>query len=271
MNPSLKERCAAIFLVLSVAFFAACSASGQVVVTETQRVAAQLPAPSRAVVERLLSLGQLPAGTWKMHAGDLAHGEAVSLDESDWQPMALMATAPNDAVWFRQTIQIPDTLNGYDLTGARIWFQFHATANGPMPQMIYFNGRRAAMGEDLEPIVLVDDARPGDRIVIAVKLLHTIDVKTFRGATLNIDFASGRPNPEDLAQEFLSAFVLLPSIAPVDSAKLDTLNAAIGAVDVASLDAAETATGDARTQAQVEVRRQPEVGAGEIGTAAPTA
>ncbi len=250
MNPSLKERCAAIFLVLSVAFFAACSASGQVVVTETQRVAAQLPAPSRAVVERLLSLGQLPAGTWKMHAGDLAHGEAVSLDESDWQPMALMATAPNDAVWFRQTIQIPDTLNGYDLTGARIWFQFHATANGPMPQMIYFNGRRAAMGEDLEPIVLVDDARPGDRIVIAVKLLHTIDVKTFRGATLNIDFASGRPNPEDLAQEFLSAFVLLPSIAPVDSAKLDTLNAAIGAVDVASLDAAETATGDARTQAQ---------------------
>ena len=252
MNPSLKERCAAIILVLSVAFFAACSASGQVVVTETQRVAAQLPAPSRAVVERLLSLGQLPAGTWKMHAGDLAHGEAVNLDETDWQPVALMAKAPNDAVWFRQTIQIPDTLNGYDLSGARIWFQFHADANGPMPQMIYFNGRRAAMGEDLEPIVLVDDARPGDKVVIAVKLLHTIDVKTFRGATLNIDFASGRPNPEDLAQEFLSAFVLLPSIAPGDSAKLDTLNAAIGAVDVASLDAAVTASGDARAQDEVK-------------------
>jgi alpha-mannosidase len=252
MNPSLKERCAAIFLVLSVAFFTASSASGQVVVSETQRVAAQLPAPSRAVVERLLSLGELPAGTWKMHAGDLAHGEAVNLDESDWPPMALMATAPNDAVWFRQTIQIPDTLNGYDLTGARIWFQFHATANGPMPEMIYFNGRRAAMGEDLEPIVLVDDARPGDKIVIAVKLLHTIDVKTFRGATLNIDFASGRPNPEDLAQEFLSASVLLPSLAPGDQSKLDTLSAAISTVDVASLDAAETATGDVRSQAEAK-------------------
>ena len=31
--------------------------------------------------------------------------------------------------------------------------------------MIYFNGRRAAMGDDLEPIVLLDDARPGDKIV----------------------------------------------------------------------------------------------------------
>ncbi len=250
MNSVIKVRCLAVFLVLALAFFAARTAAGQVVVSESQRVAAQLPAPSRAVVERLLSLGELPAGTWKMHAGDLAHGEAVSLDESDWQPVALMAKAPNDAVWFRQTIQIPDTLNGYDLTGARIWFQFHAEANGPMPQMIYFNGRRAAMGEDLEPIVLVDDARPGDKIVIAVKLLHTIDVKTFRGATMNIDFASGRPNPEDLAQEFLSASVLLPSLAPGDSAKLDTLNSAIAAVDVAALDAAETATGDARTQAQ---------------------
>ena len=252
MNSSMNMRRLAIFLVVPLAFFAARIAPGQVVVSETQRVAAQLPEQSRAVVERLLSLGQLPAGTWKMHTGDLAHGEAVSLDETDWQPVALMAKAPNDAVWFRQTIQIPDTLNGYDLSGARIWFQFHAEANGPMPQMIYFNGRRAAMGEDLEPIVLLDDAHPGDKVVIAVKLMHTVDVKTFRGATLNIDFASGRPNPEDMAQEFLSASVLLPTLAPGDQSKLDTLSAAIAAVDVASLDSAMTANGDARTQAQTK-------------------
>ncbi len=252
MNSSLKVRCLAICLVLTFAFFAARTVAAQVVVSETERVAAQLPSPSRAAVERLLSLGQLPAGTWKMHSGDLTHGEAVGLDETDWQPVTMMAHAPNDVVWFRQTIQIPDTLNGYDLTSARIWFQFHATANGPMPEMIYFNGRRVAMGEDLEPIVLVDDARPGDKIVIAVKLLHTVDFKTFRGATLNIEFASGRPNPEDMAQEFLLASVLLPSLAPGDSSKLDTLSAAISAVDVSALDAAETASGDARTQAEAK-------------------
>ena len=172
----------------------------------------------------------------------------------------LREKAPTDAVWFRQTVQIPDTLNGYDLTGARIWFQFHADANGPMPEMIYYNGRRVAMGEDLEPIVLEEDARPGDKIVIAVKLLSTIDTKTFRGANLRIEFPQNRPNPEDLAQEFLSASVLLPSLTPTNiegHAKVEekinsmaTLNSAIAAVDVSALDAAETSTGDARAQAQ---------------------
>jgi len=132
MNSSMNMRRLAIFLVVLLAFCAARTASGQIVFSESQRVSARLPQQERAIVERLLSLGQLAGGTWKMHTGDLAHGEAVALDENDWQPVALLAKAPNDAVWFRQTIQIPDTLNGYDLTGARIWFQFHASANGPM-------------------------------------------------------------------------------------------------------------------------------------------
>jgi alpha-mannosidase len=249
MNALLKARgsCAVILLFAGI-FFAARPIAGQVVISETERAAALLPPQSHATVERLLSLGQLPAGTWKMHAGDMPHGEAANLDDSGWEPVALKAKVTTGAVWFRQTIQIPDTLNGYDLTGARVWFQFHASANGPMPEMIYFNGRRAAMGEDLEPIVLLDEVRPGDKVVIAVKVLHTVDVKTFNGATLRIEFAEGRPNPEDLAQEFLSAAVLLPSLAPGDQSKLDTLNAAIGAVDVSVLDAAAAASGDARTQ-----------------------
>ncbi len=255
MNRPSKLQCRlAVVLVLLFAFFAARPATGQVVVSETERVAAQLPAQSRAVVERLLSLDQLPATAWKMHSGDLTHGEAVGLDESDWQPEVLREKAPTDAVWFRQTVQVPDTLNGYDLSGVRIWFQFHADANGPMPQMINYNGRRVAMGEDLEPIVLEEDARPGDKIVIAVKLLSTIDTKTFRGANLRIEFPQNRPNPEDLVQEFLSASVLLPGLTPANAEgkmnSMATLNSAIAAVDVSALDAAETATGDARAQAQ---------------------
>jgi len=260
MNSTLKaHNCRTVIPLLLFAFFAARPATGQVVVSETERAAAQLPPQSRAVVERLLSLDQLPATEWKMHSGDLTHGEAVGLDESGWQPVALREKAPTDAVWFRQTVQIPDTLNGYDLTGARIWFQFHADANGPMPEMIYYNGRRVAMGEDLEPIVLEEDAHPGDKIVIAVKLLATIDTKTFRGATLRIEFPENRPNPEDLAQEFLSASVLIPSLTPTNvegknvEGKMNsmaTLNGAIAAVDISALDAAGTSTGDARAHAQ---------------------
>jgi alpha-mannosidase len=253
MNTSSKVRfCVLVSLLLSCGVFFSARPAASQPGAEVERAAATLPAQSRAVVERLISLSQLPPGTWKMHSGDLAHGEQVNLDESDWQAMALGAQAPTGAVWFRQTIQVPDTLNGYDLSGARIWFQFHATANGPMPQILYFNGRRVAMGDDLEPIVLLDDVRPGDKVVIAVKLLATVDTKTFRGATLRIEFAENRPNPEDLAQEFLSAAVLLPSLAPGDAGKMDVLNHAIGAVDVAALDAAEAASGDARGQAEAK-------------------
>jgi alpha-mannosidase len=205
---------------------------------------------SRAVINRLTSLSQLPTGAWKMHVGDMPHGESVTLDDSGWPTIAQGAKISTDAVWFRQTFEIPDTLHGYDLTGASVWFQFRADANGPMPEIIYFNGRRVAMGDDLEPIVLFDGARPSDKVTVAVKLLQTVDQKTIRGSNLRVDFAEGRPNPEDLREEFLSAAELVPSLAPGDASKMDTLNGAIGAIDVSALDAAEKASADSRAQAE---------------------
>ncbi|HEX4756473.1 MAG TPA: alpha-mannosidase, partial [Terracidiphilus sp.] len=209
------------------------------------RATALLPADSRAVVDRLASLHELPAGTWKMHTGDVAHGEDTNLDDSSWQPIKIGEKAPNEAVWFRQTVQVPETLNGYDLSGARIWFAIDLNGNGPMPEIIYFNGRRVALGEDLEPVVLFDKAQPGEKVTVAVKVLHTVDTKTFRGVTMRIDSAEGRPNPEDLREEFLSAAILLPSLAPGDAARESTLNDAIHAVDLGALDAHDQAKFDA--------------------------
>jgi alpha-mannosidase len=211
---------------------------------EVTKIAAALPANAQAVIERLSGLRELPDGTWKMQAGNVAHGEAINLDESGWQPIS-KGPAPKDAVWFRQTYVVPATLGGYDLTGARIWFQFHATANGPMPEILYFDGRRVAMGDDLEPIVLFDHAKPGDTVSVAVKLLHTVDDKRMEGATLKIDFAEGRPSPEDLRKEFLSAALLVPALAPNDPAQTATLAEAIHAVDLAALDAHDQAKFDA--------------------------
>jgi len=213
--------------------------------SEFAQAAASLPPDARAVIDRLSSLSQLPSATWKMHAGDVAHGEEVNLDDSAWEPIKVGFKAPNDAVWFRQTYQVPETLNGYDLTGARIWFQFHANGNGPMPEILYFNGRRVALGEDLEPVVLFDNAKPGDKVTVAVKLLHTVDTKTIRGTTLRIDFPESRPNPDDMCLEFLSAAQLVPSLAPGDASKMEALQNAIRAVDLASLDAHDQTKFDA--------------------------
>jgi len=266
MNSSLKFSCRVFALLFWGALLVASPAAAQRG-SEVGRGLALLPPPSRAVVDRLMSLSQLPAGTWKMHGGDLPHGEAVGLDENGWQDAAIGAHFSTSAVWFRQTIQLPATLNGYDLSGARIWFHFHADANGSIPVILYFNGRRVALGEDLEPEVLFDDARPGDKVVVAVKLLETIDVKSFRGATLRVDFAENRPNPQSLAEEFLSAALLIPSLTPNDvEGKMNataTLNGAIGAVDLKALDAADSAKVDSAkfdaslkaAQARLEVLR----------------
>jgi alpha-mannosidase len=221
----------------------------QKVAMEIARVASNLPPESRNVITRLTMLRELPGGVWKTHGGDLAHGEEVSLDESSWQTFPVPGSAPNDAVWFRTTYVVPETLNGYDLTGSRVWFQFHADANGPMPEILYFNGRRVALGDDLEPVVLFDNAKPGDKVTVAVKLLHTVDTKSIRGATLRIEFPDNRPNPDDLRTEFLTAAILVPSLALNDASQMATLNSAIEAVDIKALDAKDQKTFDASLKA----------------------
>ncbi len=212
---------------------------------DAAKIAANLEPQSRTVIERLSGLSELPDGVWKMHPGDLPHGEAVDLDDSSWETIKPRSDAPNDAVWFRRTIQVPQTLEGYDLTGARIWFEFHAEANGPMPEILYFNGRRVALGDDLEPIVLFDNAKPGEKAIVAVKLLHTVDKKNFRGATLRIDFPENRPDPNDLRIQFLSDDLMVPSLAPEDASQMATLNSAIQTVDISALDSHDQARFDA--------------------------
>nr|WP_218624054.1 glycoside hydrolase family 38 C-terminal domain-containing protein [Granulicella sp. dw_53] len=203
---------------------------------EVDALVKTLPADSQQVIERLSAFDTLPAAQWRYHAGDLAHGEAVDLDDSSWPTVEAHSKASTEAAWYRRTIEVPKNLNGYDLTGARIWFQFRAGANGPIPTIIYFNGRRVALGDDLEPIALFDPAKPGDKIVVAVKLLHTVDAKTFNSAVLKIDFAANRPNPADLRLEFLSSAALIPSLSKDTPKDLATLQQAIHAVDLKALD-----------------------------------
>jgi alpha-mannosidase len=204
-----------------------------------------LPAPDQQVISTLDELNTLPSGTWRFHAGDVAHGEDPTLDDSSWQVVKPGFVGPYSAGWFRQWVEVPKTLHGYDLTGTRIWFQFRAYANGPMPQIIYFNGRRVALGDDLEPIVLFDKAKPGQKILVAVKLLATVDKKHFAGSIMKIDFAPDRPNPEDLRTQFVSNAILIPSLSKNIPADEATLNQAISTVDLKALDADNQAAFDA--------------------------
>ncbi|HSU18296.1 MAG TPA: glycoside hydrolase family 38 C-terminal domain-containing protein [Acidobacteriaceae bacterium] len=207
--------------------------------TNKQWITPQLNAAQQETVNCLVQLETLPDGPWHIHEGDMPHGESPTLDDHAWPQATAPSTAGKEAVWYRRRISIPRTLDGYDLTGADVSFQFVATANGPMPQIIYFDGRRVALGEDLEQIPLFVHAKPGDSILVAVKLLPTVDDKSFRGAQMKITFSSTRPNPEDVATEIVSAANLLPALASGNSADTDKLNKAIGQIDLHALAAAQ--------------------------------
>jgi hypothetical protein len=90
-----------------------------------------LDGTSKTVVQRLSQLDRLPAEEWRFHAGDLAHGESPEFDDSSWKSVKPRMDASQDAVWFRRWIEVPQSLHGYDLTGARIWFSFQANVDGP--------------------------------------------------------------------------------------------------------------------------------------------
>ena len=207
----------------------------------------------------LESLNALPAGAWKFHAGDIPHGESVGLDDSGWTVAKIRTKAPKEAVWYRQEIVVPKTLHGYDISGSRVWFQFHADANGPMPEIVYFNGRRVALGDDLEPIVLFEPAKPGDKVLVAVKLLHTVDEKTFMGATLRIEAnpdvsaAKARPNPDDVRIQCLTAANLLPNLATPRRDLLPTVEKAVAAIDTKGLAAGDQAAFDASLRKSQEI------------------
>ncbi len=197
------------------------------------------------VLERLASFRMLPAEEWRFHSGDVAHGELPTLDDSAWETVKTKSKAGKEAVWYRRWIEVPKTLNGYDLRGANISFMFEDFANGPVTEIVYFNGRRVAMGEDLEPVEIFDNAKPGDKVLVAVKVLASVDDKTFNSVQMKVSFAEGRPNPEDLRQEFVVAAADVPSLAPGSAAQRDTLLKAVGEVDLAALDRGDQKAFDA--------------------------
>ncbi len=207
----------------------------------------KLTAKSDQVLSTLAGLNQIALTGWRTHAADLPHGEAPALDDSGWAVSPEKASLPNAAVWLRKTVVVPHDLNGYDLTGASIAFSF--SAGSRVPSIVYFDGRLVGMGEDLEAIPLIADAKPGDKVVIAVKILATPGPKRFSRAMLKITFAGTRPNPSDVRLEAVSAQYLLPALLPHPEQQLGVLDAAIGTVDLNALKAGDQKMFDASLKA----------------------
>jgi alpha-mannosidase len=212
----------------------------------------QFSPQGQSVVQRLSSFAALDASDWQYHEGSLEHGERPDLDTSQWKTVHLPFTAPKDEIWLRRWMEVPKTLHGYDLTGTRITLKVDVGGNGPgrgyLYEMIYYNGKLDAEGTYIGPRALIDNAKPGDKILIAVKMPPTTEIKHFEGAFVRVNFQASRPDPTALAAELTSAAQILPSlIADPDQRAVQEklLDAAAASVNLGALDRNDQAAFDA--------------------------
>jgi alpha-mannosidase len=205
---------------------------------QTDAALKHLSPASQAVMERLSRIGRFPIGDLRYHDGDIPNGGAVALDDSSWQTIQMPFTGSANPIWMRKWIEIPKTLDGYDLTGTKISFQ--VPLRGAVT--VFLNGQPVAKGEDMEPIVLFSSAKPGDKLLLAIRFDKTGTPKRMRRMELRLDFASDRPDPQILYTEFQSASLLIPSLAPD---KVSVMDESIASVDLKALDAANQVAFDA--------------------------
>jgi alpha-mannosidase len=213
------------------------------------QIIATFPAPDQAALNRLGELDHLPSGEWRYHAADLPRGEAPDLDDSKWTVAEGGRDLGTEALWFRRWIEVPKSLAGYDLTGAALWFHASVDAHLPLTQIVYVNGSRVAMGDNLEPIELLPHVTPGERVLVAVKALATVLPKRFNGTQITVRFATDRPQPVDLRDEIVSAAILLPSLTGEKEAGHAVLEKAASEIDIKALDAGDQRAFDASLRA----------------------
>ncbi len=208
---------------------------------QTKAALNNLSPGAQAVMSRLSNIGTMPLEAFRYSSGPVANGADTSLSDSSWQSVTLPFTASADEIWLRAWIEIPKNVNGYDLTGTKI------SLLGPTREDVtYFaNGRRIASGPDMESTTLFDPAKPGDKVLLAMRIGKTANPKRLRPVRLRITFSPNRPNPEDLYTEFLSAALLVPSLTGNSTSAKSQLEQAILSVDLKALDAGNREAFDA--------------------------
>ena len=132
------------------------------------------PDPYKPVLDRLQSITVIPLPTWQAHAADLPHGEDPALGMSDWQPVKLKEDWKGSR-WLRLTFEVPAQLNGYSLQGARISLDLHVSSDDAIQISVFSNGNMVARTDEdgQVPITLIENAQPGQKLVLAVRVLDS--------------------------------------------------------------------------------------------------
>jgi alpha-mannosidase len=224
------------------------------------------PDPYKPVLDRLQSITVVPVPTWQVHAADLPHGEDPALGTSDWQPMRLKEDWKGSR-WLRLTFAVPAQLNGYRLQGARISLDLHVSSDDAIQISVFSNGNMVARTDEdgQVPITLIENAQPGQKLVLAVRVLDSGgggccggDSTRIEHAELSIQPPPDRPDPALMRLQILSAEPVIAAYPDGRTERLQQLDSAVKAINVAALDQGDQQAFDASlrdAQAKLDVLR----------------
>ena len=220
-------------------------------------VSAQQPFPSQKAtdpyqptLDRLESLTTLPLSEWRFHA-DVPHPEDSSLNDSGWETVKVGDKWSTGSRVLRRWIEIPEKLNGYAVLGARVKldlrFDFMWNNKGPVMIAVFSNGSLVSRGDDdmQQPIPLTENAQPGQKFLIAVRI-DAPEVDTlFHHAQLRVEPAASRPDPAMMRMEILAARPMIVAYEEGRAERQQKLDAAVQAIDFSLLDKDDQAAFDA--------------------------
>jgi alpha-mannosidase len=188
----------------------------------------QPPNTYKAVLDRLQAMTALPLPDWRVHAANLPHAEVPGLNDSDWKTLRLRSRSITGPLWFRRWVEVPTTVGGYDISGARVRLALDIGSNQNFVLRVFFNGSQVAAQtpNTLEPILITESAQPGQKILVAVAVVGSTAPVWFNNAQLFVDFAEGQPDPAKLRQEILVTQALLPAVAEGKAEREQQLDAA---------------------------------------------
>jgi alpha-mannosidase len=221
-----------------------------------------IPDPYKATLDRLQSLSSQAEAEWRFHA-DIPHPEDPGLSDADWGLLTVKNRSQPGGVngdeerWagtrvFRRWVQVPERINGYPTQGSRVLLDLRFGSPSGLMITIFSNGGILYRGsdDDILPVLLTSDAQPGQRFLIAARVVAGNGVQCeFFHSELTIDAPRTRPDPALLRMELLSARPIIAAYEEGKAERQQQLDAAIKAIDFSPLDRGDQAGFDASLQA----------------------
>lgn len=193
--------------------------------------------PYKAALDHLESLTLERQPDWHSHA-DVAHPEDPSVSDSDWGGIKVGDTWSDGPRVIRRWVEVPLRLNGYSTQGAKVTLDLRISSDEAIVLTVFSNGSIVYRGdEDMQqPITLTESAQPGQKFLVAVRIVGGSVPTRLQKSDLRIEPPAGRPDPGLVRMEVLAAQPLIASYEEGRPQREQIVDSALKTIDFAALD-----------------------------------